>query len=106
MQDHGLNAEILLLRPMAHIFNLQHCHLPIPQLLLTCLQVTCGCWDGFEGLEAMINLTQLTIATGQYLPEVPQPLQQLTGLQRLALLETGEKQSIFDLKDDVGPSPH
>ncbi|KAK9831803.1 hypothetical protein WJX74_009809 [Apatococcus lobatus] len=85
------NSEVIKTSGVVHLLH------ALPQL--TSLSVTCGCWEGFEGLQAMTNLTQLIISTSQYLPEVLQPLRLLTGLQRLALLETGKKQTIYDLHD-------
>ena len=53
------------------------------------------------GLEALTLLTELIICTRQYLPKVPEPLQQLTQLQRLTLLEMGVKEDVHDLLDEV-----
>lgn len=69
--------------------------------MLSGMQVTCECWDGFQGLEALTNLTELILSVRQDLPEVPGPLRQLTQLQRLTLLETGEKESVHDLDEEV-----
>ena len=68
------------------------------------MQVTCGGWPGLQGLEVMTNLTELIISTSDFLPGVPQPLQKLTQLRRLVLLETGEKESLSNLADDVSTS--
>lgn len=69
--------------------------------MLSGMQVTCECWDGLQGLEVLTNLTELILSVRQDLPEVPGPLRQLTQLRRLTLLETGEKETIHDLDEEV-----
>ena len=55
-----------------------------------------------QGLEQLTGLTSLVLAVNTPLGSVPDWLQSMGGLRRLALLEMDEKQDIGQIEEEVG----